>query len=88
MSRLDDILRERYETGSHGDVFITISRETWKAIPKKKRDVVNDLSDIDKLSNLLGIPVVINEDLKLNEWNLVNIKTKEVIETGTMQVGS
>jgi hypothetical protein len=82
LDRLTEILKERHDTGAHGDTFISMSSGTFNAQPKRKQDPIDVLIGSD-LSGLFGIPVVINDDLSFGTWKLINITTKNVIEMGT-----
>lgn len=87
LSELAAIIRERYETGAHGDVFLRVAPDTWEAIrtatPPRPTKPMWAPIDVDAL---LQIPIVVDEDGEVPSmaWQLVTFVSKEIRRSGSV----
>lgn len=79
MSRLNDIVRERYATGAHGRAHIAMACTTFDALPRPDRPA----DPWQQLADLLAIPVVLDNTLPAGTWQLVDTDTGTVLEKGS-----
>jgi hypothetical protein len=83
---LDDIVRQRYETGAYGNAHIRMHRAGWEhalATWPKPGPPPPIWSPEHALTQLLSVPIVLDDSMPLGQWQLVDNTTDDVITEGT-----
>lgn len=85
-TELDNLVKHRYETGAYGNAHLALSTSAWTAM--RARDLPKPKPKLPwepDLMQLLGIPMVVDDDLPDDEWRLVDNTTKQALRSGVLR---
>jgi hypothetical protein len=88
VTNLDDLVRERYETGAHGGTHLVVAPDVVESMPRKPRPPVWAPHHAEAvIDGLLGIPILVDQDMGPGAWRLVDTATKKTLRWGIIPHG-
>jgi hypothetical protein len=83
---MDSIVKRRYETGEYGGTHFLLARDAWDQIRATAPPVepAPPWRPPTPMAGLLGIPIRLDDSVPVNEWQLVDNDTAEVLHRGVI----
>jgi hypothetical protein len=83
---MTEIVKWRYQTGEYGGAHFLLARDVWDQIRAMAPPVESapPWRPPTPMAGLLGIPIRLDDSVPVNEWQLVDNDTAEVLHRGVI----